>query len=96
MKGVDASGGASDGPITYEVKTFEDALKLAKESPLTDIAYTWHAPTERFIEKPPSKGAGIWCEDDNCDFFMWANSKVKPLTPEELQEIENQRIEDEH
>ena len=72
MKGVDASGGPSDGKITSGVTSYQQALNLAK-SGRNNIAYTWHRPSSRFIEKPPEKRSGKWVGDGNCDFFMWAD-----------------------
>ena len=91
MRGVDAAGGKSDGDITSGISSFEQALELAKASTKNDIAYTWHEPTMRFIEKPPSLASGDWCEDDNCVFFVWVDSKIKELTPEEKAAIEEEK-----
>lgn len=95
LRGVDACGGPSDGEITNGVTTLEEALNLAKASEKTDIAYTWHAPSQRFIEKPPSKDAGFWRSDEDCDFFMWADELVEPATPEEIEAAEKERAQDE-
>ena len=90
MKGVDAAGG--DGDITNGISSFEQALEQAKASTKNDIAYTWHKPTQRFIEKPPSsKTKGDWCVDDNCVFFVWVDSKIKELTPEEKAAIDEEK-----
>ena len=42
MKGVDVSGANSDGRITNDISTFEQALEQAKVSEKNEIAYTWH------------------------------------------------------
>ena len=55
-----------------------------------NIAYTWHRPSSRFIEKPPEKRSGKWVGDGNCDFFMWADSCISPLTPAELASIKKE------
>ena len=51
MQGVDLTRG--DGPITNDVAELSDAEALAKAHEDTSIAYCYHAPTKRFIEKDP-------------------------------------------
>ena len=89
MRGVDASGGRSDGHITHGIDSFEKALELAKGSTKNNIGYTWHQPSKRFIEKPPSKRAGIWVDNDSCVFFVWVDSKI--LTLQEREAIEKSK-----
>lgn len=85
MKGVDAAGGPSDGKIINDVTSYEQALDLAKKEERNDLAFTWHRPSKRFIYKPPEKKSGQWVDDDNCNFFIWADSCISSeFTPEEL------------
>ena len=55
----------------------------------TGIAWTYHEPTNRLIEKPPGRGAK-WARDGNCILYMWANEQVsneKEYTSEEYKKI---------
>jgi hypothetical protein len=75
MRNVDCGGGPSDGHIDYGISEEETAIKMIKDYQNTDIAYEWHSPSQRLIEKDPAKGQGKWCDTPGV-FFMWADQHI--------------------
>ena len=75
MENVDASGGRADGKIDNGVGSMQAALEKVKNYKRTNIAYMWHEPTRRLIEKDPAKRAGNWKVESGI-FFMWVEKII--------------------
>ena len=52
-----------------------EALNRVKNHKRTNIAYMWHSPTKRLIEKDPAKRAGKWKVETGF-FFMWVDKII--------------------
>ena len=72
LKGCDVNGG--DGSITNGIKSSDKAMETINSKSANNLAYTWHIPSNRLIEKWPNRDCAKWVADKDCYFFMWADS----------------------